>query len=341
MKGRWAAGIEPRNFAWILKDQLAVSERPGGFAPHHRRVRRQEEILWLTAHGFTHIVSLLPSNHNLHAYGELHLPAAHYALPTHGDVRPVLGDLYGALWDWLHGGERVLLHQDELGEQLAGVVAGFLCWSGLLPEPPRAVSAVEQLLRRQMGHAGRSLVAAAAEMPPGPAAHRPPAPIPARVPPSPEPVPVAPTTAVPAKAARPKAPPAPPAEATHAPAKAAPAKAPAPAKTPTKAAPAKAPAPAKASAPVPTTVAPAKAPVPTEAAPTKAAPAPAAPAGAPRRAPAKAKAKAAAGGNGTAKAKAPTTAKVTAAGGKERASAKPAKPAARTVPAAGDPGKRA
>ena len=173
MKGRWATGIEPRNFAWILKDQLAVSERPGGFAPHHRRVRRQEEILWLHAQGFTRVVSLLPSNHNLHAYDELHIPSAHFALPGHGDPRPALGALYEALWGWLHVGERVLLHQDELGEQLAGVVAGFLCWSRLLPEPPRAVSAVEQLLRRQMGHAGRLLVAAAVEMPSAPSVRSP------------------------------------------------------------------------------------------------------------------------------------------------------------------------
>jgi len=41
VKGKWAAGIPPRNFTWIVKDQMAVSERPGGFAPHHRRVRRQ------------------------------------------------------------------------------------------------------------------------------------------------------------------------------------------------------------------------------------------------------------------------------------------------------------
>ena len=33
VKGKWAAGIPPRNFTWIIKDRLAVSERPGGFAP--------------------------------------------------------------------------------------------------------------------------------------------------------------------------------------------------------------------------------------------------------------------------------------------------------------------
>ena len=60
MKGKWAAGIPPRNFTWVVQDQLAVSERPGGFAPNHRRVRRQEEIIWLRNQGFTRVVSLLP-----------------------------------------------------------------------------------------------------------------------------------------------------------------------------------------------------------------------------------------------------------------------------------------
>ena len=32
MRGRWAAGIVPRNFDWIIRDYLAVSERPGGYA---------------------------------------------------------------------------------------------------------------------------------------------------------------------------------------------------------------------------------------------------------------------------------------------------------------------
>ncbi len=58
MKGKWAAGIPPRNFTWVIKDRLAMSERPGGFAPNHRKVRRQEEIIWLQMQGFTRVVSL-------------------------------------------------------------------------------------------------------------------------------------------------------------------------------------------------------------------------------------------------------------------------------------------
>ena len=77
VKGRWAQGLEPRAFCWIIKDRLAASERPGGFARNHRKVRRQEELIWLIGHGFTHILSLLDSPHNLHAYDEAGIPHAH------------------------------------------------------------------------------------------------------------------------------------------------------------------------------------------------------------------------------------------------------------------------
>ena len=87
MKGKWAAGIPPRNFTWVIKDRLAMSERPGGFAPNHRKVRRQEEIIWLQMQGFTRVVSLLPSSHNLQAYEERALASEHFPLPQAGDVR--------------------------------------------------------------------------------------------------------------------------------------------------------------------------------------------------------------------------------------------------------------
>ncbi|MGA8295977.1 MAG: hypothetical protein WB770_02930 [Acidimicrobiales bacterium] len=166
MRGRWAAGIVPRNFSWIIKGHLAVSERPGGSAPVHRRVRRQEEILWLRGQGFTKIVSLLPSPHNLHAYEELGIAHEHVPMAIHDDPMPTLLDLYPALLRWMYGGERVLVHQDQLDERLAGVLGGFLYWSGMVPELPLAISAIENLLRRQLGAAGRTIATLAIEIPP-------------------------------------------------------------------------------------------------------------------------------------------------------------------------------
>jgi hypothetical protein len=164
MRGKWAAGIEPRNFAWVIRDKLAVSERPGGYARNHRKVRRQEEIIWLREQGFTRIVSLLASPHNLHAYDELGITWAHYPFPPHADARDVLPGLYADLRTWLAAGERVLVHMEELGDRLMGVVAGYLLWSAMLQSGPQAITALEQLVHRQMGPLGRELVAAAADL---------------------------------------------------------------------------------------------------------------------------------------------------------------------------------
>jgi len=166
VKGRWAAGIAPRNFTWVIRDRLAVSERPGGFAPHHRRVRRQEEIIWLHVQGFDRVVSLLPSPHNLHAYDEEGLAWAHYPIPPAADPRALLADCYQDLDRSLHEGLRLLVHQDELGDRVMGVVAGYLVWSGRVPTGPQSIALIENVVGRQMGSTGRELVLAVDGMPP-------------------------------------------------------------------------------------------------------------------------------------------------------------------------------
>jgi hypothetical protein len=156
VRGKWAAGIPPRNFTWVIKDRLAISERPGGYARNHRRVRRQEEIIWLREQGFTRVVSLLGSTHNLHAYEELGVPW------SHDDPRVVLPSLFQQLQGWLGQGEKVLVHQEDLGDRLMGVMAGFLLNSGALKSGPQAIAVLERIVGRQMGPPGRELVALAA-----------------------------------------------------------------------------------------------------------------------------------------------------------------------------------
>jgi hypothetical protein len=159
VRGKWAAGIAPRNFCWVIKDQLAISERPGGYARNHRPVRRQEEIIWLREQQFSRIVSLLSSPHNLHAYDEFNVQWAHFPFGSHDDPHKVLPDLFTHLRDWLAAGERLLVHQEELGDRLMGVMGGYLLWTGMLTEGPQAITIVEQIVHRQMGPSGRQLVA--------------------------------------------------------------------------------------------------------------------------------------------------------------------------------------
>lgn len=166
MKGKWAAGIPPRNFTWVIKDRLAMSERPGGFAPNHRKVRRQEEIIWLQVQGFNRVVSLLPSAHNLQAYEEKSLASVHFPLASSGDVRGVLAEAYRDIHGRLGAGERILVHQEELGDRVSGVIAGYLLWSDRLPTGPQAITVLEHLTGHPMGPSGRELVAYAGQLAP-------------------------------------------------------------------------------------------------------------------------------------------------------------------------------
>jgi hypothetical protein len=160
MRGRWAQGLEPRNFTWVITGRFAISERPGGFARNHRKVRRQEELLWLAGNGFTHVLSLLDSPHNLHAYEEAGLAYEHIPLGRHEDLPERLRDVYTTLARWLDDpSERVLMHHEEFGDRLLGVVAGFLLYSGLVHEGPHAIVVLEKLTGRQLGSVGREIVA--------------------------------------------------------------------------------------------------------------------------------------------------------------------------------------
>ena len=164
MKGKWAKGMPPRHFTWVIRDQLAVCERLGGYGANHRRVRRQEEILWVKGQGFSRVVSLLSSPHNLHAYDEADLPWRHVPFGEY-DGPGVLADFYVDLRAELQGGDRILVHQDEVGDRVQGILAGYLVHAGLVPETERAIAILERLLERPMGPAGRELVTVAAELP--------------------------------------------------------------------------------------------------------------------------------------------------------------------------------
>ena len=160
LRGRWAQGLQPRNFTWIIKDRMAAAERPGGFARNHRKVRRQEELIWLRREGFTRIVSLLDSPHNLHAYEEAGLVAEHLPLGRPDELIDHLRVIYLRVGDWLDDpGEKMFVHHEEFGDRLLGFLAGYLLYAGLIPQGPQAVAIIEKLGGRTLGTDGREIVA--------------------------------------------------------------------------------------------------------------------------------------------------------------------------------------
>ena len=163
MRSKWASGITPRGFTWVFRDRLAVSERPGGSTAQHRKVRRDEELLWLKSQGFNRIISILPPFGNLDVSRELGLTTVHY--PLRGEPqRPTLVACYEDLDLSAHSGLVTLLHGDEVSDRLLGVVAGYLVW-GERADAPRAIAMVERLARRSLGPHAREVVSIVTEGP--------------------------------------------------------------------------------------------------------------------------------------------------------------------------------
>lgn len=161
LRGKWALGITPRHFTWILKDKLAICERPGGYGDNHRRVRRQEEIIWLRENGFTCAISIIQARHNLHNYEELNLPYRHR--PFDDDRREAwLRFFYRELDDILRGPNKVIVHGEELGDRLVGIMGGYIRWTGLVDDDTKAIAMTERLTGRQLDPFARGIIMAAA-----------------------------------------------------------------------------------------------------------------------------------------------------------------------------------
>jgi hypothetical protein len=160
LRGRWAQGLQPRYFTWVIKDRLGAGERPGGFARNHRKVRRQEELIWLNVHEFTHVISLLDGPHNLHAYEEAGIAYAHVPLGPHDELADRLRLVYSTIGDFLDDpAEKLFLHREEFGDLVIGTVGGYLLYAGLVESGPHAISIMEKLTERSLGSSGREIIA--------------------------------------------------------------------------------------------------------------------------------------------------------------------------------------
>ncbi len=153
-------GLEPRAFHWVIKDRLAVSERVGGYGFQHRRVRREEEIIWLQDHGVNSVLSLLGSNQNSTAYEFAGL--AFSSCPVESDLEPEEAEqVFAAIAAALVPPDAVVLvHRDTIDDTLAGLLAGYLIYSEMLDDPILATDVIQRILARAIGPEGRRLIPA-------------------------------------------------------------------------------------------------------------------------------------------------------------------------------------
>ena len=158
LRGKWALGITPRNFTWIMKDKLAICERPGGYGDNHRRVRRQEEIIWLRENGFGCLISIIPAPHNLHNYDELGLPYRHRPFTGLDDLGAWLKAFYTELHGLLDGSTKVIVHNESVDDRLVGIMGGYIRWSGLVKDGSQAIAITERIAGRQLDPWARELI---------------------------------------------------------------------------------------------------------------------------------------------------------------------------------------
>ena len=166
MKAKWAEGIEPRNFVWGIKDSLAICERPGGYGEHHRRVRRQEEIIWIRQHEFDVLYSLIAGSHNLHNYEELGMPFRHRPWPARDRLVQYMDALFIEIHNVISAGQKVVVHKEVVEERLCGLMAAYLLWARLVPTGPQVTAIAERIFQQRLGPHGRALVEIAVGMEP-------------------------------------------------------------------------------------------------------------------------------------------------------------------------------
>ena len=163
LRGRWALGITPRHFTWILKDKLAICERPGGYSTNHRRVRRQEEIIWIRENGFGCVISIIPAPHNLHNYEELGVSSRHRPFNAE-DTDAWLRTFYREVHDLLRNGIKVVVHGEEVGDRIVGIMGGYIRWEGLVDDDTAAITITERIAGRQLDPFARNVILGATRL---------------------------------------------------------------------------------------------------------------------------------------------------------------------------------
>jgi hypothetical protein len=153
-----STGLEPRGFRWVITDRLAVSERVGGYGFQHRKVRREEEIVWLRDHGVNAIVVLLGPTQGASPYEASGMRLASLDVPP--DIEPEDAHVVFDLLEDVMASETavVLVHRDTIDDTLAGLLAGYLIHASLLDDPIVATDVIQRILGRAIGPEGRRLI---------------------------------------------------------------------------------------------------------------------------------------------------------------------------------------
>jgi hypothetical protein len=61
-------------------------------------------------------------------------------------------------------GTKLLVHGEEVGDRIMGIMGGYIRWSGLVKDGTQAIAITERIAQRQLDPFARSMILMASEL---------------------------------------------------------------------------------------------------------------------------------------------------------------------------------
>ena len=103
------------------------------------------------------VISIIPAPHNLHNYDELGVTHRHRPF-SNEDLETWLRTFYKELHELLRAGTKVIVHGEEVGDRIVGIMGGYIRWSGLVEDDTQAITVTERLAGRQLDPFARNVI---------------------------------------------------------------------------------------------------------------------------------------------------------------------------------------
>lgn len=146
---RWGDGFPPKNLIWVLPEQLAVCDCPGGFGATRREARLKEELIWIRKNNFNAIITLLSDPQIAGAYESMRIPCYEFDL-RELPAPNVLHQIFFEMSKRLDNGQRLLLHRHSIDEMMVAFIGCFLVWQGEANSAISAEQAINQIFKRHI-----------------------------------------------------------------------------------------------------------------------------------------------------------------------------------------------
>ena len=90
-------------------------------------------------------------------YDDLNLAYRHRPFKA-DELEPWLRSFYREIDDLMKAGAKLIVHGEELGDRLVGIMGGYIRWAGLVDDDTQAITVTERLAGRQLDPFARNVI---------------------------------------------------------------------------------------------------------------------------------------------------------------------------------------